>query len=49
MRAACTGDWAALDLESEPAVVRALLPRWTAFVRSTSSKRSEGQVLAANI
>lgn len=44
---ACTGDWAALDT-GVPAV-RALLPRRTAFVRSTSSKRSEGQVLAANV
>jgi ribosome biogenesis GTPase / thiamine phosphate phosphatase len=29
--------------------VRALLPRRTAFVRSTASNRSEGQVLAANV
>ncbi|MFI9201913.1 ribosome small subunit-dependent GTPase A [Streptomyces sp. NPDC053048] len=43
----CTGDWAAVDLET--GYVRALLPRRTAFVRSTSSKRSEGQVLAANV
>ncbi|MBB5936122.1 ribosome small subunit-dependent GTPase A [Streptomyces zagrosensis] len=43
----CTGDWAAVDLEQ--GYVRALLPRRTAFVRSTSSKRSEGQVLAANV
>ncbi|WP_179815936.1 ribosome small subunit-dependent GTPase A [Allostreptomyces psammosilenae] len=33
---------------SQP-VLRALLPRRTAFVRSTSSKRSEGQVVAANL
>lgn len=44
---ACTGDWAALDPDAP--TVRALLPRRTAFVRSTSSKRSEGQVLAANV
>ncbi|MEU4209337.1 ribosome small subunit-dependent GTPase A [Streptomyces sp. NPDC026206] len=43
----CTGDWAAVDLAG--GYVRALLPRRTAFVRSTSSKRSEGQVLAANV
>ncbi|MFF4158921.1 ribosome small subunit-dependent GTPase A [Streptomyces sp. NPDC001678] len=43
----CTGDWAAVDLDG--GYVRALLPRRTAFVRSTSSKRSEGQVLAANV
>jgi ribosome biogenesis GTPase len=29
--------------------VRAYLPRRSAFVRSTSSKRSEGQILAANV
>ncbi|MFH8982276.1 ribosome small subunit-dependent GTPase A [Streptomyces varsoviensis] len=43
----CTGDWAAVDREQ--GYVRALLPRRTAFVRSTSSKRSEGQILAANV
>lgn len=32
-----------------PRYVRAYLPRRTAFVRSTSSKRSEGQILAANV
>lgn len=50
MKVVCTGDWAAVDPESaDPRYVRALLPRRTAFVRSTSSKRSEGQVLAANV
>lgn len=50
MRIVCTGDWAALDPEgAEPRFVRTLLPRRSAFVRSTSSKRSEGQVLAANV
>ncbi|MEU6082672.1 ribosome small subunit-dependent GTPase A [Streptomyces sp. NPDC047108] len=44
---ACTGDWAALDLER--GVVRALLPRRTAFLRSASSKKSDGQILAANV
>ncbi|MDT0615672.1 ribosome small subunit-dependent GTPase A [Streptomyces lancefieldiae] len=50
MKVVCTGDWVAVDPEgSDPLFVRALLPRRTAFVRSTSSKRSEGQVLATNI
>ncbi|MEV0276439.1 ribosome small subunit-dependent GTPase A [Streptomyces sp. NPDC050610] len=47
VRIMCTGDWAAFDREQ--GYVRALLPRRTAFVRSTSSKRSEGQILAANV
>ncbi|MFI0717336.1 hypothetical protein ACH4SK_43680 [Streptomyces inhibens] len=51
----CTGDWAVIDFENGrvgdhiDGVVGALLPRRTAFVRSTSSKRSEGQVLATDI
>lgn len=50
MKVVCTGDWVAVDPEgSSPRYVRTLLPRRTAFVRSTSSKRSEGQVLATNI
>ncbi|WP_327182736.1 ribosome small subunit-dependent GTPase A [Streptomyces sp. NBC_01334] len=49
LRTVCTGDWAAVDPEADPPAVLALLPRRTAFVRSTSSKRSDGQVLAANI
>lgn len=49
MRIVCTGDWAAVDPDGDPRFVRALLPRRTAFVRSTSSKRSEGQVLATNV
>ncbi|MCM2410935.1 ribosome small subunit-dependent GTPase A [Streptomyces sp. RKAG290] len=49
MRIVCTGDWAAVDPDGDPQFVRALLPRRTAFVRSTSSKRSEGQVLATNV
>ncbi|MFJ9624552.1 ribosome small subunit-dependent GTPase A [Streptomyces sp. NPDC101181] len=49
MRIVCTGDWAALDADGDPRFVRTLLPRRTAFVRSTSSQRSEGQVLATNI
>ncbi|MFC5719111.1 ribosome small subunit-dependent GTPase A [Streptomyces gamaensis] len=43
----CTGDWAAVDADHR--FVRALLPRRTAFVRSTSSQRSEAQILAANV
>ncbi|MGI5348149.1 ribosome small subunit-dependent GTPase A [Streptomyces sp. CA-250714] len=49
MRVVCTGDWAVVDADGAPPYVRTLLPRRTAFVRSTSSKRSEGQVLAANV
>ncbi|MFD9425040.1 MULTISPECIES: ribosome small subunit-dependent GTPase A [unclassified Streptomyces] len=49
MRIVCTGDWVALDPDGDPRFVRTLLPRRTAFVRSTSSQRSEGQVLATNI
>lgn len=55
MRVPCTGDFAAIDLDSRHGAagldgfVRALLPRRTAFVRSTSSHRTEGQVLAANV
>ncbi|WP_217167422.1 ribosome small subunit-dependent GTPase A [Streptomyces sp. AC512_CC834] len=50
MKVVCTGDWVAVDPEgSDPLYVRTLLPRRTAFVRSTSSKRSEGQILAANV
>ncbi|WP_240966194.1 ribosome small subunit-dependent GTPase A [Streptomyces zingiberis] len=46
-RRPCTGDWAAVDLAER--AVRALLPRRTVLLRSTSSKRSDGQVLAANV
>ncbi|MFD5387481.1 GTPase RsgA, partial [Streptomyces sp. NPDC127074] len=50
MKVVCTGDWVAVDPESgDPRYARTILPRRTAFVRSTSSKRSEGQVLATNI
>ncbi|WP_030181047.1 ribosome small subunit-dependent GTPase A [Streptomyces sp. NRRL S-813] len=50
MKVVCTGDWAAVDPDGgDPRYVRTLLPRRTAFVRSTSSKRSEGQILAANV
>ncbi|MFJ9829728.1 ribosome small subunit-dependent GTPase A [Streptomyces sp. NPDC101160] len=51
LRVICTGDWAAVDPDGvgDPRYVRAYLPRRTAFARSTSSKRSEGQILAANV
>ncbi|MFD9721315.1 ribosome small subunit-dependent GTPase A [Streptomyces sp. NPDC059076] len=49
LRVICTGDWAAVDPGGDPRFVRTYLPRRTAFVRSTSSKRSEGQILAANV
>ena len=49
MRVVCTGDWVAVEPGGHPRYVRAYLPRRTAFVRSTSSKRSEGQILAANV
>ncbi|MFI1864830.1 ribosome small subunit-dependent GTPase A [Streptomyces jumonjinensis] len=49
MKVVCTGDWVAVDPAGDPRYVRTLLPRRTAFVRSTSSKRSEGQILAANV
>ncbi|MFB7454921.1 ribosome small subunit-dependent GTPase A [Streptomyces sp. NPDC056194] len=50
LRVVCTGDWAAVDPEgADPRYVRTCLPRRTAFARSTSSKRSEGQILAANV
>ncbi|MFJ7150430.1 ribosome small subunit-dependent GTPase A [Streptomyces sp. NPDC100445] len=49
LRVVCTGDWAAVDPDGNPRYVRTYLPRRTAFVRSTSSKRSEGQILAANV
>ncbi|MEV7073700.1 ribosome small subunit-dependent GTPase A [Streptomyces sp. NPDC091972] len=49
MRVLCTGDWAVVEPGGNPRYVRTYLPRRTAFVRSTSSKRSEGQILAANV
>ncbi|MFC7261700.1 ribosome small subunit-dependent GTPase A [Streptomyces lutosisoli] len=49
LRVVCTGDWVAVEPAGNPRYVRTYLPRRTAFVRSTSSKRSEGQILAANV
>ncbi|MEV7780587.1 ribosome small subunit-dependent GTPase A [Kitasatospora sp. NPDC088351] len=46
----CTGDWAAVDLAAAPMpTVAALLPRSTAIIRKVAGKRSDGQVLAANV
>ncbi|MGW3348694.1 ribosome small subunit-dependent GTPase A [Nonomuraea rubra] len=44
----CTGDWAALRPGREPRLV-ALLPRRSTIVRSSASRTSHGQVLAANV
>ncbi|MEV4372538.1 hypothetical protein AB0J71_36080 [Nonomuraea sp. NPDC049637] len=44
----CTGDWAALRPGAEPHLV-ALLPRHSAIVRSSASRSSHGQVLAAGV
>ncbi|MFJ9076035.1 ribosome small subunit-dependent GTPase A [Streptomyces sp. NPDC102278] len=49
LRVICTGDWAAVEAAGNPRYVKVCLPRRTAFVRSTSSQRSEGQILAANV
>ncbi|MFD7080931.1 MULTISPECIES: ribosome small subunit-dependent GTPase A [unclassified Streptomyces] len=49
LRVICTGDWAVVEAAGNPRYVKTYLPRRTAFVRSTSSKRSEGQILAANV
>ncbi|NGO40718.1 ribosome small subunit-dependent GTPase A [Streptomyces ureilyticus] len=49
LRVVCTGDWVVVEPAGNPRYVRTYLPRRTAFVRSTSSKRSEGQILAANV
>jgi ribosome biogenesis GTPase len=49
MRVVGTGAWGARDPGGNPRYVRTYLPRRTAFMRSTSSKRSEGPILAANV
>ncbi|MET8682960.1 ribosome small subunit-dependent GTPase A [Streptomyces sp. NPDC004732] len=50
LKVVCTGDWVAVDADgTDPRYVQVYLPRRTSFVRSTSSKRSEGQILAANV
>ncbi|GAA3249579.1 ribosome small subunit-dependent GTPase A [Nonomuraea helvata] len=48
LAAPCTGDWAALRPGREPELA-AVLPRHSAIVRSSASRTSHGQVLAANI
>lgn len=45
----CAGDWAAVDVSGDEAVIAALLGRRTALTRSAASGRSEGQVLAVNV
>jgi ribosome biogenesis GTPase len=47
----CTGDWAALSpaTTSHGPVLHAVLERRTALVRSTASRTSRSQVLAANV
>ncbi|MEV4557500.1 ribosome small subunit-dependent GTPase A [Kitasatospora sp. NPDC049285] len=46
----CTGDWVAVDPSAQPVpAISAVLPRTTAVVRKGANKRSEGQVLAANV
>ncbi|MFE3441877.1 ribosome small subunit-dependent GTPase A [Nocardia sp. NPDC059180] len=42
----CTGDWVLIDAAMN---VRRMLPRRSAIVRSTASRDSRGQVLAANV
>jgi ribosome biogenesis GTPase len=51
LSAPCTGDWAALRpaTPDHAPVVDAVLERRTALVRSTASRTSHGQVLAANV
>jgi len=45
------GDWVAVQISphSNQAIIHAVLPRHTAFSRQTAGKRSDEQVLAANI
>ncbi|MEE1926752.1 ribosome small subunit-dependent GTPase A [Streptomyces sp. TRM 70351] len=51
LSAPCTGDWAALRpaTTGHAPVLHALLARRTALVRSTASRTSHGQALAANV
>jgi len=48
VRSPCTGDWAAVRPDADPRLV-AVLPRRSAIVRSSASRSSHGQVLAANV
>jgi ribosome biogenesis GTPase len=43
------GDWAEVDILGDTALIHALLPRRTAFVRRAAGTREEPQVIAANI
>ncbi|MGY8687565.1 MAG: ribosome small subunit-dependent GTPase A [Verrucomicrobiales bacterium] len=43
------GDWVALELEKEEAVIRARLPRRTCFSRKIPGKGTEQQVIGANV
>ena len=43
------GDWVALDLSNEDAVIRARLPRLSCFSRKAPGSSSEEQVLVANV
>ena len=43
------GDWVALDISSEDAVIRARLTRQKCFSRKTPGKSAEEQVIAANV
>lgn len=51
LAAPCTGDWAALRpaTTGHAAVLHAVPERRTALVRSTASRTSHGQILAANV
>ncbi|MEV0054443.1 ribosome small subunit-dependent GTPase A [Saccharopolyspora shandongensis] len=48
LQAPCTGDWAAVRPGADPRLA-VLLPRRSAIVRSSASRSSHGQVLAANV
>jgi ribosome biogenesis GTPase / thiamine phosphate phosphatase len=44
------GDWVALrPLAEGPAIIEAILPRKTQFVRKVAGRQTEGQVVAANV
>lgn len=44
-----TGDWVGFERREDGDVVRVVLPRSSAIVRTVASERSDGQVLAANL
>jgi ribosome biogenesis GTPase len=43
------GDWVAVDLSTEPGVVRAILPRASALIRRRPGTADHAQIVAANI